>query len=187
MNADPNLSPEQRQGLADAKERSRAFMGAVRTATFNIWTIGAFAAITILFGLFSLPALLLGIGMAVVTWNEYRGRAMVRRFDPAGPLLLGRNQLGLMGLIILYALWSMYRATNHPDPGLVQLDAVMGGDVSGLVADLTILIYLAVIALTALFQGLLARYYFRRIEMVEAYVRDTPEWVLEMQRAAVLD
>jgi len=187
MTASPSLTPEQRQELANAKARSHAFMGAARTATFNIWTVGAFAAVTILFGLFSLTALVLGIGMAVVTWNEYRGRAMVRRFDPAGPLLLGRNQLGLMGLIIVYALWSMYQTTANPDPELAQMDAILGGDTAGLVAELTAYVYIGVIVLTGIFQGLLARYYFRRIAMVEAYVRDTPAWVVDMQRAASLD
>ena len=187
MTADTNFSPEQRQALADAKERYRGCMKAARTATFNIWSIGSFAGITILFGFFSLTAMLLGIGMAVVTWNEYRGRALLRRFDPAGPLLLGRNQLGLMALIVVYALWSMYRAHTNPDPGLAQMDEIMGGDVTGLVADLTVLVYLAVIAITGIFQGLLARFYFKRIGMVEAYLRDTPEWVLDMQKAAALD
>ena len=187
MNDDPGLTPEQRKELADAKDRSRAFMGAARTATFNIWTIGSFAAITILFGLFSLTAMVLGVGMAVVTWNEYRGRAMVRRFDREGPRLLGRNQLGLMVLIIAYALWSMYQTTSHPDPELAQLDQILGSDTSSLVAELTIYVYVAVIALTGLFQGLLARYYFKRIALVDAYVRDTPPWVLDMQRAASLD
>lgn len=185
--SDPSLTPEQRQALADAKERAKPLTGANRTATFNIWTIGAFAVLTILFGLFSLTALVLGVGMAVVTWNEYRGRALLRAFDPAGPRLLGRNQLGLMGLIIVYALWSMYQTTANPDPELAQMDQILGGDTAGLVAELTVYVYVGVIVLTGLFQGLLARYYFKRIAMVEAYVRDTPAWVVDMQRAASLD
>jgi hypothetical protein len=184
---DPSLTPEQRGELTAARDRAKPLAGAIRTATFNIWTIGAFAALTILFGLFSLTALVLGLGMAVVTWNEYKGRAKLRAFDPAGPRLLGRNQLGLMALIIVYALWSMYRTTANPDPELAQMDAILGGDTAGLVAQLTVYVYVAVIALTGLFQGLLARYYFKRIPMVEAYVRDTPAWVLDMQRAASLD
>ena len=187
MNDDPGLTPEQRRELTTAKERARSFMGAARTATFNIWTIGSFAAVTLLFGLFSLTALVLGVGMAVVTWTEHKGRAMLRRFDPEGPRLLGRNQLGLMALIIAYALWSMYRTTAHPDPELAQIDALLGGDTAGLVTELTMYVYVGVIVLTALFQGLLARYYFKRIALVEAYVRDTPQWVLDMQRAASLD
>jgi hypothetical protein len=183
----PALTPEQQRELDDARQRARGFMKAARTATFNIWTIGSFGAITLLFGLFSLTALVLGIGMAVVTWNEYRGRTMLRRFDPAGPRLLGRNQLGLMALIVVYAVWSMVQTRAHPDPELAQMDQILGGDTSGLVAQLTMIVYLGVIAVTVIFQGLMARYYFRRIPMVEAYLRDTPGWVLDLQRAAALD
>lgn len=181
------LTPEQQGELDEARERARGFMKAARAATFNIWTIGAFAAITLLFGIFSLTALILGVGMAVVTWNEYRGRALLRRFDPAGPRLLGRNQLGLMALIVAYAVWSMIQTRAHPDPELAQMDQILGGDTSGLVAQLTMLVYVGVIAVTGVFQGLMARYYFARIPMVETYLRDTPEWVLDLQRAAALD
>jgi hypothetical protein len=181
------LTDEQQQALADAKERARSFMGAARVASFNVWSIGIFAALTILFGIFSLTALVLGIGLAVVTWNEYRGRARLRSFDPEGPRLLGRNQLGLMALIVVYALWSMFQARAHPDPELAQMDQILGGDTSGLVASLTTIVYIAVIAATGIFQGLMARYYFKRIPMVEDYVRDTESWVLDLQRAADLD
>lgn len=180
------LTAEQHEQLADARERARSFMGAVRAATFNVWSIGIFAALTLLFGVFSLTALVLGVGLAVVTWNEYRGRKLLRGFDPAGPRLLGRNQLGLMALIVVYALWSMHQARAHPDPGLEQMDEILGGDTSGLVASLTTIVYVGVIAITGIFQGLMARYYFKRIPMVEAYVRETPDWVLELQRTADL-
>ena len=39
-------------------------------------------------------------------------------------------------------------------------------------------------ALTAVFQGLNARYYFRRIATIERYLSETPDWVLELQRSA---
>jgi len=180
------LSTEQQEQLSDAKERARSFMGAARAATFNVWSIGIFAALTLLFGIFSLTGFLLGVGLAVVTWNEYRGRALLRSFDPAGLRLLGRNQLGLMVLIVLYALWSIYQARTHPDPGLTQMDQILGGDTSGLVASLTTIVYVGVIAITGIFQGMMARYYFKRIPMVEAYVRETPDWVLDLQRTADL-
>ncbi len=181
------LTAEQEQELADARERARSFMGAARAATFNVWSIGIFAALTLLFGVFSLTALILGLGLAAVTWTEYRGRRMLRSFDPEGPRLLGRNQIGLMVLIVAYALWSMYQTRTHPDPELAQMDQILGGDTSGLIASLTTIVYIGVIAATGLFQGLMARYYFKRIPMVEAYVRETPAWVLDLQRAAHLD
>ncbi|MBC7856409.1 MAG: hypothetical protein IAF94_23510 [Pirellulaceae bacterium] len=44
-------------------------------------------------------------------------------------------------------------------------------------------IYGAVIALSAVFQGFNAFYYFTRLSHIQAYVRETPGWILEMQRA----
>ena len=181
------LSPEQREDLREAGERARRFLKAGRVATFNVWTLGSFAALTLLFGLFSPTALLLGAGLAVVAWTEHRGRALLRDLDPGGPRLLGRNQLALMALVVAYALWSLWMARTNPDPALAQMDEIMGGDTAGLVAELTTAVYLGVIALTVLFQGLLARYYFARAPMVEAYLRETPEWVVELQRSASLD
>ena len=42
--------------------------------------------------------------------------------------------------------------------------------------------YGTVIALIAVFQGLNAIYYFTRRKHVESYVRETPAWVLEIER-----
>ena len=39
----------------------------------------------------------------------------------------------------------------------------------------------------AIFQGLNARYYFVRTARIRDYVRDTPPWVLDLQRSAVID
>lgn len=181
------LTPEQQQELSDARDRAKPVMRAARWARFNAWSMGIFAALTIIFGLFSFTAIVLGVGLAVVTWNEYRGGRMLMGFDPAAPRLLGRNQLGLMALIMAYALWSIYRARTHPDADLAQMDQILGGDTSGLVASLTTILYLAVMAATGLCQGFMARYYFKRGPMVEAYVRDTPAWVVDLQRATALD
>lgn len=181
------LTPDQRREMEAARDRARRIIKAGRVATFNVWTLGTFAALTLPFGFFSLPALLLGGGMAAVAWNEHRGRALLRRMEPEGPRRLGRNQLALMALVVTYAVWSLFRARTHPDPGLAQMDDLLGGDTAGLVRDLTTLVYLAVIALTGIFQGLLARFYFARGPMVEAYLRETPEWVVELQRTARLD
>ena len=40
-----------------------------------------------------------------------------------------------------------------------------------------------VIVLTVLFQGLNARYYFARTRRVEDYVKETPGWIVEIQRS----
>lgn len=183
----PALSPEQRKALERARERARVFLKAGRVAAFNVWTLGVFATFTLLFGVTSPTALLLGGALATVAFFEHRGRIRLREFDPAGPRLLARNQLTLMAVIVVYALWRLWKTQTAPDPALQQMDDLLGGDTAGLVQELTTLVYVAVIALTVLFQGLMARYYKARVNMVRAYLQETPDWVVELQRSATLD
>ena len=177
MTAPPPLTPEQRQASEQTGERARAFTGAARVAAFNGWSSGIFAAVTLPFGLFNLTALVLGVGMAVVARNEFKGRAAILRTDPMGPKLLWKNQIGFMGLIIAYCLWSIYQITAHPDPQMAELLAeltkLLGEETQGLVRSLALTVYGTVIAATALCQGLNARYYFRRVAMIEEYLRNT--------------
>lgn len=187
MTAPPPLTPEQQDVLEEARERARTFTGAAKVAAFNGWSIGFFAAVTLLFGLFNLTALVLGAGMAVVARNEFKGRSAIVRSDVTGPELLWRNQVGFMALIIVYCLWSMYLATARPDPQLAELTELLGGDLDEVLRSLTLMMYTGVIAVTAVFQGLNARYYFRRIEMIREYLSETPSWVLELQERASVE
>ncbi len=176
------LSSEQRKELAEANERAAKVLGAAKVATFNGWTIGIFAAISLLLGIISATALVMGVGMGLVARNEFRGRKLLRQFDPLGPRLLGRNQLGFMGLIIVYCLWSMYQIVSDPMTAIEGLEAI-ADSFGGLVTNLTLAVYGTVIVLTSLFQGLNARYYFVRVERVEDYLRETPGWIVEIQRS----
>lgn len=180
--APPPLTPGQRRELEEGKRRARGVTRAVRLAGFNVWTLGALAALTLLLGVGSLPAFLLGLGMGAVAWNEHRGRERLRRMDPSGARLLAAGQLGLMVLVVAYALWSLARARAHPDPALAQVDEILGGDTQGLVRELTTVLYLAVIGVTVIAQGLLARFYLARGAMVERYLRETPDWAVELLR-----
>ncbi len=184
MTAPPPLTPEQREALEQAGVRAGAFTGAARVAAFNGWSIGFFAAVALLFGIFNLTALVLGVAMAVVARNEFKGCAGILKFEARGPELLWRNQIGFMGLIIVYCLWSIYATVSQPDPQMAELTELLGGDMDDLVLSLTLTVYAVVIALTAVFQGLNARYYFRRVAMIEEYRSDTPDWVRELQESA---
>lgn len=183
--SDGPLSPEQQEKLASANARAQKILAATKVATFNGWTIGAFAAITLPFALFSLTALVIGVGMAIVARNEFRGRGLLRRFDPHGPQLLWRNQVGFMTLIIGYCVWSIYSALTNPIPQLEELEAAMGAT-AGLVTNLTVAVYSVVIVLTLVFQGLNARYYFARIKLVQGYLEETPVWIIDLQRATAV-
>lgn len=187
MDADSPLTPERQAELRDAKERAGSFLGAARVAAFNGWSIGVFAVLSILFGLFSLTGLAVGAGLALVARNEFVGRGRLRSFDLSGLELLWRNQIGLMTLIIAYCVWSMYRTVAAPDPEMAQLTDLLGGETGDVVQSLTLTMYAAVIVVTGIFQGLNARYYFVRVDRLRDYVRETPQWVLDLQRSAALE
>jgi len=164
MDADPRLTPEQVQALEDARARAKGILKAAKVAAFNGWTIG----------------------MGVVARNEFRGRALLRAFQPEGPVLLTRNQLGFMALIVAYCAWSVLRAYTHPDPQWAELQELMGLE-AGFVRGLYVAGYAATILLTVLFVGLNARYYARRKAMLAEYLAATPVWVVELQRGAAVD
>ena len=177
------LSPEQQRQLAEASQRARKIMGAARMAAFNGWTIGSIAAVSVLFGLFSRTALVMGIAMGFVAWNEFRGRALLRSFDPEGARLLGKNQVGLLVVIVIYCLWSIYITTTGGNPEMAEIEAMIG-DISDLVTELTVMVYGIVIVVSVVFQGLNARYYFARQRLIREYVQHTPDWVVKLQRSS---
>jgi hypothetical protein len=186
MDADSTLTPEQFATLRDARERAKGILAAAKVAAFNGWTIGIFACLTVLFGLTSPLLLTLGVGMGVVARNELRGRSLLRTFDPRGPRLLARNQLGFLALVVAYCAWSLVRTYTHPDPQWAELQELAEFE-AGFIQDLVAAGYGAAILLTMLFVGLNARYYARRIPMLEKYLAETPPWVVELQCSASAD
>ncbi len=181
------LSAEQQREIREATERARSFLGAARVASFNGWTFAIFAGLSILFGLFSLTGLLMGVGLGVIARNEFVGRKRLRALDPAGLDLLWRNQVGLMVLIVVYCLWSMYSVTRAPDPQMAELTELLGEGTGELVQSLTVTVYAVVIGATVIFQGLNARYYHARVAKIEEYLRETPPWVIDLQKSSVID
>jgi hypothetical protein len=177
------LTPEQQQDLAEAQERASSFAGAAKVAAFNGWTFAFFAAVSILSGLFSLPAFLVGVGLGLVAWNELQGRRRVLDHDPGGFELLWKNQLALMAIIVVYCAWAMYRSRVAPDPSIQELDEVLGAGTSELFQSIVTTMYGAVIAGTVVYQGFMARYYHARIARMKEYLEATPGWVVELQRS----
>jgi hypothetical protein len=188
---DPPLSDSHHRELALAAQRSRSIQSAARVANFNAWTTAILAALSAPFALFSLAGIVVFVGLAVVAWNEFRGRRRMLDYDPAGASILGWNQVGLLALISVYCLWAIY--SNLWGSGSIesqwranpQLGAAFGslGGMSELVKPIILAFYGTVIALTAIFQGGNALYYFTRRKYLETYVRETPAWVIDLQRA----
>lgn len=179
-------TPERTEQLALARQRAKPIRRAALLAAFNGGTAVVLAVGSALVipwcGLSGVVATLV---LALVAFNEFRGRRRLLAFDPSGATLLGWNQLGLLGVIGLYCLWMLYRGLTDAQSLAEQLQAFPEladafPDLEPLVRVLVILVYGSVLVLSVLFQGLNALYYFSRRARVEAYRRETPAWLQEL-------
>jgi hypothetical protein len=190
----PSLDQSHHRALEAASRRSKPIRRAARVAAFNGWTTAVFALFSAPFACFSLVGLAVFAGLAAAAWNEFRGRRRLAAFDPKGATILGWNQLGLLLMVAAYCGWSLY----HSLAGAGSLEAQLAAnpDLKGAVGSLEGLegleylyrtlvaaIYGSVILLSVVLQGANAVYYFTRRRLIENYLRETPAWVLDLQRA----
>lgn len=188
-NVESPLTADQRHELSSAKQSAKKIRSAARVASFNGWSLGIAAAVSAPFALFSVIGLLMAVGLTVLSFNEFRGRTRLLRFDPSATQLLGWNQLALLVMIVGYCLWMLYAGLAGESSFVAQLEAqpelqaALGSmdEMGELYSSLVVALYGSVIAATVVFQGLNALYYFSRRKYVEAYVHDTPEWVRDVQ------
>lgn len=186
------LSAEHHQQIASAHTRAAKIRSAARVAAFNGWVTGAFALLSIPFAPFSIAGFLVAVGLCVVTYHEFRGKKLLLAFDPKAATLLGWNQIGFLGLIVVYSLWMIVDGFTGAGPFAKELEQhpelqqALGSmeEFQQLYRLVILAIYGTVIALSAVFQGCNAFYYFTRLSHIQAYVRETPGWIIEMQRAS---
>ena len=184
------LSIDERRELTAAREGVKKIQSAAKVASFNGWSFGVAAVLSAPFSLGSAAGLLLTLGLAVVSFNEFRGRRRLLQFDPTAATMLGWNQLFLLAMIVGYCIWMLYTGLASGNSFAAQLEAqpelrqALGSldDVEGLYKEVVVAVYGSVIVASILFQGLNALYYFTRRRHLEAYVGQTPEWLLEVQR-----
>lgn len=185
------LSAEHHQQIASAHARGEKIRSAARVAAFNGWVTGAFALLSLPFAPFSIAGFLVAVGLCVVTYNEFRGKKLLLAFDPKAATLLGWNQVGFLGLIVAYSLWMIVDGFTGTGPFAKELaqhpelQQALGSmeEFQQLYRLVILAIYGSVIALSTVFQGFNAFYYFTRLTLIQAYVRETPGWILEMQQA----
>ena len=181
------LTPEHRHELILAKGRAKAIRKASKVAAFNGWATAIVAALSAPFALFSVAGLLVTIGLAVVAYNEFRGRKRLLDLDASSTTLLGWNQIGFLALIAGYCLWMVFTSMGsfaseleaHP-----EYEEALGSlqEFEGLYRYLVVGFYGTVAVLSAIFQGLNALYYFTRRKYIDAYLQETPAWVRELER-----
>jgi hypothetical protein len=190
--SDP-LTAEHRRELSAARGRGKTIRKAARVAAFNGWTTALVAAVSAPFSLGNPVGLALAAGIAIVAINEFRGRKQLLNFEPRGATLLGWNQLSLLAMIVAYSLWMLHSSFNETGAiaaelkSYADLDAVLGssGGFEGLYKQIVLYFYGGVIALSTLFQGGTALYYFSRRRHVEEYVAETPSWVRDIERGTL--
>ena len=184
------------RALTAAAARTQPIRKAARVASFNGWTTAIIAALSavVTWFAFDLVGFLVTLALAIVAFNEFRGRKRLLAFDPLAATMLGWNQVGLLAMITAYCLWALYsnllgsntleaqlKASPELGAAFGSLEGMDGFD--GLYRQIVLALYGSVIALSAVFQGANAYYYFTRRRVIEDYVRETPEWVLELLRA----
>ncbi len=185
------LSRHHHEELAQANQRAKKVRRAASVAAFNGWAAGIFALLSAPFAMFSIEGFLITAGLALIAANEFRGRRGLLRFEPESTAVLGWNQIALGGLIVLYSAWMLYtnlsaggpfasELQDHPELAS-SLHSLEGFD--DLFATIVLAVYGSVIVLSIVFQGGNAFYYFTRRGHVDAYLSETPDWVVELQRS----
>lgn len=188
--ADNPLSVTHRRQLSDGRDQAKRIRKAARVAAFNGWSTGAIAALSAMFLLMdrSFVAIAMTAGLAIVAYNEFRGRNRLLKFDPSAATLLGWNQVGLLAMIVAYCLWMLFGGSADEAAALsAQMKSAGGGDLMNMAGDLeglyktvTLGLYGGTIVLSLIFQGGNALYYFTRRRLVEEFVAQTPEWAREI-------
>jgi len=151
-------------------------------ASVNGWILGISAAISALLAPFSSGGLIALAVLAALSWNEFRGKKLVDGLDPEGPRILWKNQAALMVAILLYCGWGIRSAVaGPPSASVAELEAIMP-DLAELMQQLNVVFYVVLALATVLFQGGMIRFYRERIAMIEAYLAETPPWIVEVVR-----
>jgi hypothetical protein len=184
------LTLAQRHELEEAGRRTKAIRRAAGVAAFNGWSMAILAVLSAPFAISSFVSVVIAAGLGVLAWNELRGRRQLLAFDPQAPALLGWNQLALLALVGGYCLFQIAMTlfgesqvakefAAHP-----ELREVLGSgeEFEAMLRPLVVMFYGLVIVISVAAQGLNAWYYFSRRKHVEAYLRETPAWVVELQR-----
>jgi hypothetical protein len=186
----PQLSDEHLRQITAARLASRKIRRAIGVAKGDGWTLAIFAAFSLLFSIGNWSGMLMGVCLGAIAWVELYGAGRLRRLEPQATRILGFNQVALSSLLVLYACCQIYaELTGHGQyAALVGTDPQLS-DALQPFQQLTNLIsmtfYCALIVIAVFAQGGLALYYFTRAKLLRAYIEQTPQWIVAMQKADI--
>jgi len=184
------LSAEQLQQIQVAKSAIKKIRRAVTVAGTDGWSLAIFAVLSLLFAYDSFTGILLALGLGTTAFFELRGAAQLRRLELPAIRTLAINQIALGGLICLYGLGCIY--SEMTGPGVYQSlvaadpDATSSlGQFEGTAHQIALLFYVMVIVFGIAGPGAMALYYRSREKYLQAYLSQTPQWILAMQQAGL--
>jgi hypothetical protein len=195
------LSPEQLRELELERTRWRKIRLAVGVARFSAWSLAVAVILSGLIGIFDRTAAITAVLLGALTFNEFLGAHKLRRAELSAPMILGANQLLLLGLAGGYFFYKAFIAPpaslitspelmdvlNDPAARQALADQGLSPDLFKLVDDpkSTNQLFYSVAAIGLLMvQGPLALYYFTRRRVLLAYLTATPAWVVQVNRRA---
>jgi hypothetical protein len=184
----PQLTEANLRELAASKLALSRINRAVTVARFDGWTIALFAGLSLLCGFSSPVGVILSLALGGIAAVELYSAIALKKLDPESTRRLGINQLVLCGILILYFLWCIHETSTgqgiftqaiQSDPSIAQS---LGSDQS-LINGISELFYELLIVVSLLAQGGMALYYFSRRKHVEAFLRETPAWIIDTLKA----
>jgi hypothetical protein len=184
-------SPQHLEQIAAARKRGKTIKRCASTASFSAWTMAIFGACTVLGSIGSWVGMALGVGMCVLSHFEFKGARDIRRLDINAPKRLARNQMILCAALLIYSvvsLWTALHAQSELDKAIGNDPAVrqmIGSSIGELERTGSIVLYTLVGVAAILGCGGAALYYNSRRKHIEAYVRETPPWITQLERAGM--
>ena len=186
----PMLTPEQMREIQLARDRAKKVLRAATVAKID-GGITAFFAVGALASFFmGVEGFILGLALAFVAFSSFKGAKRLAQFDPAAPQSLALNQVLLAASIILYAAYSLHKGLSGQSDLAKQLGSLGEssvdstiGNIEGLYRLIYWVLYGGLILGTIVAQGLAALYYATRAKYLRAYLDETPQWVIDLQRA----
>lgn len=184
---DGPLSPEHFDAIEDANKRKRTIDKAYGMASFNAWSTGVFAALSLPFAFFDLTSLVMAVGLSFVAANEFKGRKELKSLKVGSLNRLMWNQLIFAFMLVGYGTYQILAVGTGPGKYAEQIrrmpELAQGlGSMDDLTATLTYAVYGSIIVVSIIFQGGTALYYHRKKNALLVYISETPDWVLSLQK-----
>jgi hypothetical protein len=184
----PGLTPENYRELAEARTALKKIRRAVGKARFDGWFLAASAVVSFMLGYDNVTGWVVTIAFVIMMVVEFRAATQLLRLEPKSIPTLAINQI-VMGVFLgAYFLKQIQVESSGSgmlnDPMLVQ--ALQGRtELIPQVQQIVISGYWAILAVTVAYCGLFAIYFFSRASVLRRYLQETPDWIVQMQRAGV--